>query len=319
MTIDEFQISTPRLILRPHRPEDTEFMVALNSDPEVVRYVGADSVDLEQAREIVSRLRREFEDRRLGRFLVIEKATNEKIGWCGLKWIEERRCVDLGYRLRRDRWAKGYATEAALAARDYGFKTLGLEEIWARAAQENTRSIHVLEKLGMTRAGKVTDHGQACLDFRLDRRAFLADEARRLITTLELKPHPEGGYYRETYRSPHSTAIYFLLTEGERSRLHRIKSDELWHFYCGGPLTVTEIAPDGRVTETALGAHGGKLQHTVTAGHWFGAQPNAGAGYALVGCTVAPAFQFADFELGRRDVLLKAFPHAKEIIARLTA
>lgn len=158
-----------------------------------------------------------------------------------------------------------------------------------------------------------------------------------LIELHSLKPHPEGGYFRETYRSAgeiptehlpehggarnHSTAIYFLLPEGTKSVLHRIKSDEVWHFYLGGPLTLIQIAPDGTVEEVVLGQDvqaGQKVQHVVPAGYWFGAYPCAGSAYSFVGCTVAPGFDFADFEMGNRDELLKLFPLAGVIIRALT-
>jgi predicted cupin superfamily sugar epimerase len=154
-----------------------------------------------------------------------------------------------------------------------------------------------------------------------------------------LVPHPEGGYYRQTYRSeellpgstlphrynggnrPYSTAIYYLLREGERSRLHRLASDEVWHFYSGGALTIAEIHPNGRVAEAVLGPNpimGQQQQYVVRAGTWFGAYPHSGAAYSFVGCTVAPGFDFADFEMGERQQLMKEFPSAREVIERLT-
>ena len=159
-----------------------------------------------------------------------------------------------------------------------------------------------------------------------------------MIGYLKLRRHPEGGYFRETYRSggeitaarpgcairgtrPFSTAIYFLLAKGDRSRLHRIRSDEIWHLYHGGPLTVAEIAPDGRSRFTKMGTDikaGQTLQHAVPAGTWFGAYLEEGIEYALAGCTVAPGFDFADFELGDRAALLREFPGARELIERLT-
>lgn len=156
--------------------------------------------------------------------------------------------------------------------------------------------------------------------------------AEALIAALSLKPHPEGGFYAETYRSPEtvtaragprsaSTAIYFLLPAGAASRFHRIRSDELWHFHLGGPLTVVELSPDGRLTETVLGPavdRGQKLQHAVPAGAWFGAFPNPGTAFALVGCTVAPGFDFADFELAERAALVREFPAHRAVIERLT-
>lgn len=160
----------------------------------------------------------------------------------------------------------------------------------------------------------------------------------RLIERYALKPHPEGGYYAETYRSadalpagtlprfggarPASTAIYFLLQEGSKSSLHRIKSDEVWHFYLGGPLTIVQISAEGKAERVRLGPaieQGETLQHVVPAGCWFGAYPYPGARFSFVGCTVAPGFDFEDFELGRRAELLARFPAAKAEIERLTS
>lgn len=163
--------------------------------------------------------------------------------------------------------------------------------------------------------------------------------AQELIRVYGLERHPEGGYFRESYRAAglataaeppaclsgprnFSTAIYFLLPAGAASRLHRIKSDELWHFYLGGPLVIAQLFPDGRTERAVLGRDlkaGQELQHMVPAGCWFGAYPADTADYSFVGCTVAPGFDFADFELGGRAALLERFPHAAELIERLTA
>lgn len=155
---------------------------------------------------------------------------------------------------------------------------------------------------------------------------------RDLVKRFALLPHPEGGYFRESYRSPEpvslprgtrsaSTAIYFLLPEGSVSKLHRIQSDEVWHFYLGGPLRLTEIHADGGRREVVLGQDvkkGQLLQHVVTAGVWFGAAPDKGSAFSFVGCTVAPGFDFADFELGARAELLRRFPNQRAAIERLT-
>ncbi|HVI89313.1 MAG TPA: cupin domain-containing protein [Dongiaceae bacterium] len=166
----------------------------------------------------------------------------------------------------------------------------------------------------------------------------MTEEAGRLIDRLKLTPHPEGGYFRETYRanfqlnalslSPHftgarvaSTAIYYLLTAGDKSRLHRIRSDEVWHFYQGDPLQVIELTPAGEIAVTLLGhdiTAGQVPQHVVPAGSWFGACPAPGSAYSLVGCTVAPGFDFADFEMAERQALLAAHPGAHDWIMRLT-
>lgn len=150
----------------------------------------------------------------------------------------------------------------------------------------------------------------------------------QLIADYQLAPHPEGGYFRETYRSKQtlagsgrslSTAIYYLLPAGQRSLLHRIGADEVWHFYRGDPLLVIELQPGATAKVTRLGcAQGELLQHVVPAGTWFGALPAPGSRYSLVGCTVSPGFEFSDFELGQRDALLAQFPQARDHVEALT-
>jgi len=161
------------------------------------------------------------------------------------------------------------------------------------------------------------------------------DQVQRWIKELDLQPHPEGGWYKEVYRAsetitpaglpdrfdgPRSfcTSIYFLLAGDHFSAFHRIKSDELWHFYAGDGLTVHIIAADGEYSSLRLGNQPGETFHgIVPAGSWFAAEPKAG-GYGLVGCTVAPGFDFADFELAERDRLTAEFPQHRERIERLT-
>jgi predicted cupin superfamily sugar epimerase len=153
--------------------------------------------------------------------------------------------------------------------------------------------------------------------------------AETLIAELSLERHPEGGWYRQTYVSEAkvqtsrgvraaSTAIYFLLRDEEFSGLHRIASDEVWHFYAGSPMRVEAISPEGTVEAFVLGTGAGEvLQAWVEAGRWFGASLERG-GWALVGCTVAPGFDFADFEMGERKVLLGMFPECGDVVRRLT-
>jgi predicted cupin superfamily sugar epimerase len=160
--------------------------------------------------------------------------------------------------------------------------------------------------------------------------------AAELITRLKLSRHPEGGWYRESYRATgivaanllpqrfegdraFSTAIYFLLERGDISALHRIKSDELWHFYSGAALTVHVITPEGDYYPLKIGsdlAAGESFQAVVPANCWFGAEPEGE--YSLVGCTVAPGFDFADFEMGTREQLLRRFPAHASVILSLT-
>lgn len=152
-------------------------------------------------------------------------------------------------------------------------------------------------------------------------------KAQHYIKTLSLLPHPEGGYYKETYRSEgtlntvngernYSTAIYFLLEEGNFSAFHKIKSDELWHFYTGDILEVIEITPDGILKITELGPQ--NFQYCVPAGHWFGSRVKKGGQFSLVGCTVAPGFDFRDFEMAKREFLLEKFEKHTSFIRELT-
>ncbi len=147
-----------------------------------------------------------------------------------------------------------------------------------------------------------------------------------LVRKLQLEPHPEGGYYREVYRARESvrslarptdalvasTHIYYLLGPGDRSRLHRIRSDELWHFYSGSTLRVHVLDPDRRSYRCLrLGSdleNGDRPFDWVPAGHWFGADLATPNSYALVGCTVAPGFEFRDFELADPQAIRAQFP-----------
>lgn len=141
------------------------------------------------------------------------------------------------------------------------------------------------------------------------------NQVNELIKTHNLLPHPEGGFFKETYRSEFSTGIFYLLEKGQKSSFHRIKSDEMWHFYAGDSLSIVEITHAGTVKETRLDKS--NPQYVVPANVWFGAYLPDGSSFAFAGCTVAPAFHFADFEMGDKDKMLKDFPQAKEMIERL--
>jgi hypothetical protein len=138
-----------------------------------------------------------------------------------------------------------------------------------------------------------------------------------LISRFKLQPHPEGGYFVETYRSDFSTGIYYLLGAGDQSCFHRIKSDEMWHFYSGDPMIIVEIDEHGKIKETELGAYT-NFQYVVPANTWFGSFLKEGSKYALVGCTVAPAFHFTDFEIGVKEDLLRKFPKCQQMIEKLS-
>lgn len=159
-----------------------------------------------------------------------------------------------------------------------------------------------------------------------------------LVKKLELLPHPEGGYYKETYRSDVSlrkevlpegfegnrniaTAIYFLIEKNNFSALHKIKSDETWHFYAGDALEVIELDEDGNLKTTLIGnkmEQGEVFQYTVPANTWFGSRVKRGGNYSLVGCTVAPGFDFADFEMAEKADLISKFPQQHSVILELT-
>lgn len=158
------------------------------------------------------------------------------------------------------------------------------------------------------------------------------------VDQLGLQAHPEGGFYKETYRSSEtirqaalpepfngdrvvSTGIYYLLENGQFSAFHRIQSDEMWHFYAGDELTVYVFQADGSLHTLQLGpdpSKGHVFQAVVPAGCWFASRVEALNGYALVGCTVAPGFDFADFEMATRAELIEAFPEHQRLITELT-
>lgn len=164
------------------------------------------------------------------------------------------------------------------------------------------------------------------------------NNVKNWIEKLRLEPHPEGGYFRQTYRSDvmiprealptgfggaraASTAIYFLLEGKNFSAFHRLRSDEIWHFYAGSPLVVEVIEAAGSRTSIRLGEEedtGQMFQAVVRAGCWFASHVADWKGWSLVGCTVAPGFDFEDFEMARREQLMKEYPHHRELIELLT-
>jgi predicted cupin superfamily sugar epimerase len=153
-------------------------------------------------------------------------------------------------------------------------------------------------------------------------------EIAALVAALDLSPHPEGGLFCETYRSARSTgdralstAIYFLVTAASSSRMHRVSSDEIWHFYAGDPLEMLQLAPDGSSRTIAIGndvASGARPQVLVPANVWQGVRVREGGRYGLVGATVTPGFDFADFEMGDRTALVAAYPGRRALVEALT-
>lgn len=165
--------------------------------------------------------------------------------------------------------------------------------------------------------------------------ALSSPRVRELVERLGLQPHPEQGFFAETYRAPTSvaaathpgpraasTAIYFLVeASAPATFLHRLKSDEVFHLYEGGPLDILRLHPDGRADVARLGldlAAGERPQVVVPAGTWFGTELAPGAAHGLVGCTVAPGFEFADFELAAGPELAARYPAVADRIARMS-
>ena len=163
-------------------------------------------------------------------------------------------------------------------------------------------------------------------------------DAAYWISSLNLTKHPEGGFFRSTYASPlliaksalppgfkgprlASTAIYFLVDGANFSAFHRLQSDEVWHFYAGSTLMIHVIDADGSASEIFLGSNpesGESFQGVVKAGCWFGARVKNSQSFALVGCTMAPGFDFEDFELATRAQLTAQFPKHRALIEQLT-
>ena len=161
-------------------------------------------------------------------------------------------------------------------------------------------------------------------------------KAKYYIQKFQLNKHPEGGYYREVYRSGEiiridspkknlkrniSTSIYFLLEGSQISKFHRLKSDELWHFYDGGSIRVYVIDENGKLSIITLGKKtedGELFQTVIKKNSWFAAEVINKRSFTLIGCTVSPGFDFSDFELATREFLLTSFPKHQNLILKFT-
>ncbi len=164
------------------------------------------------------------------------------------------------------------------------------------------------------------------------------DETKRIVNKLELASHPEGGYFKEIYRSDDfigkeflpgrytgkrvfSTSIYYLLYGNHVSNFHRLKSDETWHFYSGVPTIIHCLYDNSIYEQVKIGLDLEQNifpQFTIKKGTWFAAEVSDKNSYSLIGCTVAPGFEYDDFELAERNQLMKLFPIHKNIIERFT-
>lgn len=164
------------------------------------------------------------------------------------------------------------------------------------------------------------------------------ETAEHWIQRFGLKPHPEGGYYAETYRSNLAidtcclgsaydgrrsacTAIYYMLVGTQFSTMHRLRSDELWCYHLGAPLSIHLLTIEDGHTEITLGTDlekGHRPQIVVPAGTWFGAKVGNPEAFSLMGCIMAPGFEFSDLEIGEREELIRRFPSQRSIIEELT-
>jgi uncharacterized protein len=163
-------------------------------------------------------------------------------------------------------------------------------------------------------------------------------QAQTWIQRLGLQKHLEGGWFRETYRSAEtisaealperyggvrcfSTQIHYLLESGDFSAFHRIRSDEVWHFYAGSAIAIHVLGHAGRYSKLLLGVNpdrGESFQAVVPAGAWFAAEVEEAGSFAIAGCTVAPGFDFADFEIAKRSALCELYPDHEALIRRVT-
>lgn len=156
-------LETERLILRPLNLDDAERLFLLDSNSEVMKYIGVEPLTkLEESKEVIKKIQKQYVENEIGRYAVIEKASNLLIGWCGLKFLTEEingysNVYELGYRFLPEYWGKGFATESAKMWLNYGFNEMNIEIIYACAHSENVASNHILRKLGFEEKGTFED------------------------------------------------------------------------------------------------------------------------------------------------------------------
>ena len=170
-------IETERLILREIIPEDAEAFFAMDSNPEVVKYVGTKPLThISQSVEMIENIRNQYTENRIGRWAAINKEDGKLVGWSGLKLIKEinnhKNIHDLGYRFTPEYWGKGYATETSIAVLNYAFNEMKLDQVFAYADVENDASNHVLRKLGFEEKGTFIDEGDNCFWYKLKKENF---------------------------------------------------------------------------------------------------------------------------------------------------
>jgi len=170
-------LETERLILREIIPDDVEDFFAMDSNPEVVKYVGIKPLtDINQSLKMIESIRNQYQENKIGRWAVIRKEDGKLIGWSGLKLIKEinnhQNIHDLGYRFTPEYWGKGYATETSVAVLNYAFNEMKLNQVFAYADVENDASNHILRKLGFEEKGTFIDEGDNCFWYELKKENF---------------------------------------------------------------------------------------------------------------------------------------------------
>jgi len=172
------QLETNRLIMRPFEETDAEGLFLLDSNPEVMKYVGGVvSTEIEQSRQMIEFIQNQYKENGVGRLAVIEKSSNILIGWSGLKYLTKeingmKNVYELGYRFLPKYWGKGYATETAIAALSYAFNEIKTDIVYAMAVTENAGSNHVLRKLGFEELGTFLDDGDLCYWYKLEKKNY---------------------------------------------------------------------------------------------------------------------------------------------------
>lgn len=172
------QLETNRLIMRPFEETDAEGLFLLDSNPEVMKYVGGVvSTEIEQSRQMIEFIQNQYKENGVGRLAVIEKSSNILIGWSGLKYLTKeingmKNVYELGYRFLPEYWGKGYATETAIAALNYAFNEIKTDIVYAMAVTENAGSNHVLRKLGFEELGTFLDDGDLCYWYKLEKKNY---------------------------------------------------------------------------------------------------------------------------------------------------
>ncbi|MET3537125.1 GNAT family N-acetyltransferase [Chryseobacterium limigenitum] len=174
------QLETERLILRKLEESDYERLFLLDSDPEVMKYIGIPVLkDINQSKDVIRMIQKQYEDNGIGRLAVIEKESNLLIGWSGLKFLTQsingyNNVYELGYRFLPEYWGKGFATESAKASLDYGFNDLNIDVIYAMAHSENDGSNHILQKLGFERTDEFMEPDGICFWYELHREKYIS-------------------------------------------------------------------------------------------------------------------------------------------------